>query len=330
MLDHIRRTLRPELYHGTSKRPPFFEGWYYKLVSADRHERFAIIPGIFLSADPTVHHAFVQVFDGVSGATSYHRCPAADFRASDDPFAVEIGANRFRLDGIALDIHDDQRRVSGEVRFGAIHPWKGQSMLEPGVMGWLGYLPFLECYHGVLSFDHALEGSLTVDGRVIDFTGGHGYIEKDWGKSFPSGWVWMQTNHFADAEGTSFTGAVAITPLLGGWFPGFLAGVWHEGELHRFASYSYAKIDQLDVTDHAVEWVVSDRQKRLEIHARRAEASILPGPSRQDMGLRVPETLKAVISLRLTRADGGVIYEGTGTCAGLEIAGDLDKLLKAL
>ncbi len=106
--------------------------------------------------------------------------------------------------------------------------------------------------------------------------------------------------------------------------------MWHEGQLHRFASYSYAKIDKLEVSEHAVEWVVSDKHKRLEINARRAEASILPGPSRHDMGVRVPETLKAVISVSLTRTGGGLIFEGTGTCAGLEVAGDLDKLLKAL
>ncbi len=329
MLNHIQKTLHPERYHGTNQRPPFFEGWYYKLISADKRERFAIIPGIFLSHDPAVQHTFVQVFDGVSGDVSYHRFPSGDFRAADSPFEVRVDANRFGLDGIALNINDSLRTVTGEIRFSTPTPWTIKT-LEPGVMGWLGYLPFLECYHGVLSFDHRLEGSLTINGRVIDFTGGRGYIEKDWGKSFPGGWVWMQTNHFGDMEGTSFTGAVAITPLMGNWFPGFLAGVRHDGELHRFASYSYAKVDKLAVSDHAVEWVGSDRHKRLEINARRAEASILPGPSRQDMGLRVPETLKAVISICLTRKGGGTIFEGTGTCAGLEVAGDLDKLLKAI
>ena len=35
-----------------------------------------------------------------------------------------------------------------------------------------------------------------IDGKTIDFTNGIGYIEKDWGKSFPNSWIWMQTNHF--------------------------------------------------------------------------------------------------------------------------------------
>jgi hypothetical protein len=33
------------MYHGHGKRPPFFEGWYYKLVSADETQRYAVIPG---------------------------------------------------------------------------------------------------------------------------------------------------------------------------------------------------------------------------------------------------------------------------------------------
>ena len=27
--------LNPGIFHGLNKKPPFFEGWYYKLVSAD-------------------------------------------------------------------------------------------------------------------------------------------------------------------------------------------------------------------------------------------------------------------------------------------------------
>ncbi|MCK7537696.1 MAG: tocopherol cyclase family protein [Marinilabiliales bacterium] len=32
--------------------------------------------------------------------------------------------------------------------------------------------------------------------KMADFSGGRGYIEKDWGHSFPSAYVWMQSNHF--------------------------------------------------------------------------------------------------------------------------------------
>jgi len=328
MTGYFDLVLHPEWYHGHSKRPPYFEGWYFKMVSPDRSCRFAVIPGIFLSDDPAQHHAFIQVFDGVSGDASYHRFPAEAFQIARGTFDLRIGNNRFTLDGITLDIADDLRTVKGDLRFGKAISWP-VSIVEPGVMGAFGWLPIMECYHGILGLDHAVTGALTVDSIIYDFTGGRGYIEKDWGKSFPGGWVWMQTNHFA-APGTSFTASVAVTPLMSLWFSGFLAGLWHEGQFHRFATYTGARVEKLAITDYAVTWVVAGGKQRLEVLATRAEATMLPGPNRQDMGTRVPETLKGVVEVRLTGANGRRIFEGTGECAGLEVAGDVDKLLRAV
>jgi hypothetical protein len=322
-------TLHPEWYHGADKRPPFFEGWYYKLISPDRRLRYAIIPGIFLSDDPARHHAFVQVFDGVSGYVTYHRYPASAFQSPPGEFEIRIGPNCFRRDFIELDIADDLRTVRGRVQFGAGQGWP-ISLRSPGVMGWFGWVPVMECYHGILSFDHALTGGLTVGSEALDFSGGRGYIEKDWGRSFPGGWVWMQTNHFA-TPGVSFSASIAIIPFARGWFPGFLAGLWRNGEFTPFATYTGAKTEQLDISDTQVRWVLADRAHRLEITAHRAGASLLPGPTTSDMNMRVPETLQAAIEVRLTPIGGGPpIFHETGECAGLEVAGDIERLRGAI
>ena len=63
----FRNILTPARYHGLKKKPPFFEGWYYKMVSADESQKIAIIPGVILGQDA---HAFVQVLNGVYGTTS--------------------------------------------------------------------------------------------------------------------------------------------------------------------------------------------------------------------------------------------------------------------
>ena len=72
----IRSTLNPGVYHGLNKKPPFFEGWYYKLISADERHKVAIIPGVILGQDA---HAFLQVLDGVDGTTAYLKFPIAGF-----------------------------------------------------------------------------------------------------------------------------------------------------------------------------------------------------------------------------------------------------------
>jgi hypothetical protein len=36
-------------------------------------------------------------------------------------------------------------------------------------MGWDAWLPGMECYHGVMSLDHAITGNLVINGRKTDF-----------------------------------------------------------------------------------------------------------------------------------------------------------------
>ncbi|MFU8840154.1 MAG: tocopherol cyclase family protein [Nitriliruptoraceae bacterium] len=317
--------LHPERYHGRRRRPPFFEGWYFKLVDASGTSRYAVIPGIFLSEDPAEQHAFIQLLDGTTGEASYHRYPADAFRAADDRFEVELAGSRFSLAGLRLDIDDDQRRVTGDVRLGTHVPWPVR-VWSPGVMGPYAYIPRMECNHGVLSFDHRVDGHLTIDGTTIDLDDGRGYLEKDWGAAFPAGYVWMQSNHFA-TRGTSVVASIAIVPWLRSAFPGFLVGLRHDGVLHRFATYTGARTEALRLTDDHIDWTIVDRRARLRIRAHRASAGLLLGPTRQRMESRVGETMLAEIEVRLEDRRTRTVLEGTGRHAGLEVHGDLERLL---
>ena len=196
MRQFFRTTLNPGMYHGHGVQPPYFEGWYYKLVSASESQRWAVIPGVFLGHNG---HAFVQVLNGVTGQSAYHQFPLEDFWASEEKFEVRIGPNHFTADHIRLQIADDLGKVGGEVSFEGTNPWPVR-LTSPGIMGWYAWVPRMECYHGVLSLDHGLGGGLTFEypsqAAAVDFSGGRGYIEKDWGQSFPEAWVWFQSNHF--------------------------------------------------------------------------------------------------------------------------------------
>lgn len=328
MLRFLRTTLNPALYHGHGKKPPFFEGWYFKMVDASEERRYAVIPGISLGRDEASHHAFVQVLDGRLGRVTYHEYPVEEFWAAKEDFDVRIGPNRFSADRISLDIQGEEGTVLGELKFRGLTPWP-VTLTSPGIMGWYAWVPFMECYHGVVSLDHQIQGALEIDGRVADFSGGRGYIEKDWGPSFPSAWIWYQTNHFGQ-PGTSLTASIAIIPWIRTSFPGFIIGLWHEGRLYRFATYTGAKVEQLNVTDERVIWTVAGKHHRLEMVAARAKGGILHAPTTADMGRRITETLNAAVEVRLLTLERGgprPVFEGTGRHAGLEAAGDLNHLV---
>lgn len=181
----LKTTLHPAWYHGHRARHPFLEGWYYKPIDASERHRYAAIPGIFFGADTDASHAFVQVLDGMTGHATYHAYPVTEFHAAQNAFDVRVGPSYFTLERISLQIEAADQTVTGEVSFTGLPPGPSR-WPRPASWAWYASVASMECYHGVLSLDHEIRGAITVDGSQIDFTGGRGYIEKDWGSSFPA------------------------------------------------------------------------------------------------------------------------------------------------
>lgn len=313
----------PEAFHGHGVRTKFFEGWYVKLVSADLTQRWAVIPGVFLGLDGTTNEAFVQVLDGSSGRSWYHRYDVSEFAASDLEFSAQVGPNRFSRHGVSLDLP----QVKGDLHFTS--PLEGWpvTLREPGIMGWYGLVPFMECFHGIVSFGHGLGGVLEVEGTMVSFDRGRGYIEKDWGKAFPEGYVWLHSNHIEQDPDASFIGSVAIIPWLGGAFRGFIVGLRHHGVLHRFTTYNKTLEKGLTITDSHVEWTLQGPSGSLEIVAERSGGGALHAPIREAMHQRVEETLKATFHLRHISPDGTTLLDSSAQVGAMEVYGDIEKLV---
>lgn len=338
VLTRLRTLWQPAAYHGHGLDCNFFEGWYFKVVDCAEQQRYAIIPGIFLGKDGKDSHSFVQTLNGVSGATAYHRYPLEAFCAVPATFDVCVGPNRFMAQGIELNIDNAAGQIVGRIVFDDVKPWP-LSWRSPGIMDWYSFVPFMECYHGVVSLDHAVSGQLVIDGRSVDFHGGRGYTEKDWGQAFPRAWIWMQTNHFERA-GVCLTASVARIPWLGSAFRGFIVGLLCEGQLYRFASYTGARIVDLRVTADRVHWTLRGavahggmrRMAQLEIVAHRAgeDVDLLHAPGRTAMVQRVLESLTATVEVALrVEIDGRTVelFAGCGRHAGLELGGALEEIL---
>ena len=320
----LKRVMRPLAYHGAGKAGPFFEGWYFKLVAADGSQRLSVIPGIYIGKDAEQSHAFIQVMDSVAGSSHYLTFPSEVFSVVPGEMDITLDSNHFTQQGISLDLHGDGLEVQGELHFSELHPWP-VSVLSPGVMGWFAWVPGMECYHGIVSMDHGLRGSLQINGQTMDFTGGRGYMEKDWGRAMPRAWVWLQSNHF-DCAGTGFTFSIADIPWGIFHFKGFLGGLLLDGQLHRFGTYTGARLHDFTLASDSVHFVLSDLQKRLIVTAHSAQGVDLRAPTTRQMDRRIQETLSATIDLRFEQRIHGAwteVFSGTGKYAGLERVGRL-------
>ncbi len=316
----------PAGYHGGNRSKGHFEGWYVKLVSADREARLAVIPGVFLAAEEDgPHEAFVQILDGSTGKSWYVPYPLEEFSAAPGGLDVRVGPNTFTARGVHLAIPDPG--LFADITYTTPLDGWPVSAGSPGAMGPFAFVPFMECYHGVVSFGHGLAGPLTLAGRTWSLDGGRGYIEKDWGKSFPAGYLWMHSNHF-EHPSTSLMASIALIPWMRGVFRGVLIGLKHQGQLYTFATYNRSRTKYIGVDDKRVRWTIRRGDGyRLDITAERSAGALLHAPIRTEMHKRVEETLNAVLRVKLTAPDGVVILEDTGSVAGLEVHGDVSQLL---
>lgn len=315
----LRATWHPDEYHGWGLTRRYFEGWYFKVISPDERHALAFIPGISMS-ETGERHAFVQVMDGKACRAHYHRYGAGDFRPAAQHFEVAVGKNLFSREKIRLDLPG----IAGEIRFQNTTPWP-KMLGAPGIMGWYSFVPFMECFHGIVSMHHTLEGELEMSDNKIDFNKGKGYIEKDWGRSFPRAYVWMQTNHFDTHDRASLMASVAHIPWLGSYFIGFISGFWLDGRLFRFATYTGAR-KFLKINENEVELIFKSPKLELRLSAKQAPGTALKSPVSGEMTGKIQESLQAEIRAELLE-NGRRIFEGRGRNAGLEVAGEVDLLV---
>ena len=173
-----------------------------------------------------IYHSFVQyIFVSIDEnnnkitKTGYLRYPLEAFKVNNTPFSVQVGENVFSETMICVKLLDDEINIEGTLELGDFTPIK-KSILIPNIMGFFAYIPKMECYHGVISMNHSISGTLKINNEEIDFNKGNGYIEKDWGTSFPKQYIWIQCNNFK-YKNTSIFVSIADIPFMKKAFRGF-------------------------------------------------------------------------------------------------------------
>ena len=311
---------QPIVFQGNLNKNRYFEGWYFKHVSFDREHVFSFIPGIALTKKGK--HAFIQVIDGISGKTWNVVYPLSEFSFSKKLFDISVGKSHFSTKGIQLDIESESIKAKGEIHYSDIVSYPS-SILSPGIMGWYSFVPFMECKHGIGSVLHHLKGSLSINYTEINFTEGTGYIEKDWGTSFPESWIWLHCNTFNNSK-SSFTFSVAKIPWLGSFFIGHICFLYLNGKFYLFATYNGSKITKLEFQPPVLEIEIRNKTHFIKVKAVQNKSGILKAPVVGEMNRMIKESVDSAIEIELYENDGKLIYSDAGTRAGLEI---IEKIL---
>jgi len=318
----FKHLIDPDLYHGWNKKNNFFEGWYFKIVTADKKQSFAFIPGLFLGKTENESHSFVQLINGTDVFYKYKRFPSKDFNTSHNRFSVSIRENYFSLDRIQLNINDPDFSVEGTLKFKNVLKWP-DTQLNPGSMGFYNFIPSLQCYSQVCAMDMDLQGNLNINGKIIHFDGGKGYIEKNWGKAFPYSWIWIQSNSFSSSK-TSLSCSLAHIPFSFFSFRGFLIGLYVHGKFYSFTTMNRSRINiKQDHFDINIQ--VENSKYILYMKTRTGPSTfiLLNGPRDGKMIPLVQENLQGkVTTTLLQKKPNKIIFQEEGLRAGIEYGGE--------
>ncbi len=320
LINDLISVFKPEIYHGFAKKKSFFEGWYFKITDKTKSKTFVFIPGI--SKYTNDRHSFIQFFHNGQLKREYFRFPIESFKSEFNTFEINIENNIFSTDHLEFNLLSDNKTINGSLRLSNLNRWK-VTPLNPGIMGFFGIIPFMECYYDLIAAKGTVNGSLSIDGESTDFNGGSVYIEKNWGKSFPTEWIWIQGNNF-DNDNTGFTFSYATIPFGLLHFNGLTAGLFYKNKIIKFATYNLTRVIKLNVYDNKIEIVLKKGKLYLELNAVSNDTASLPYPTPNGMNGTINESVTGTINLKISKKNGKsfrTIFQGQSSNCGIEIGG---------
>ena len=175
----------------------------------------------------------------------------------------------------------------------------------------------MECNHAILSMKNKANGLMVINNYEIKFENGTGYIEKDWGCSFPKTYIWCQGNDFKK-KNVSFMLSIAEIPFKIFNFEGIICVLRIGDEEYRFATYNNAKLIKKEIDNKSLTIILKRKNYYLEVKSEYTEGLKLAAPVKGKMNKDILESIDAIISVTLKK-DDEIIFDDTSKNCGLEI-----------
>lgn len=184
-------------------------------------------------------------------------------------------------------------------------------------MGPFSYIPFMQCNHTILSMKNTVIGEILINNKKILFFNGEGYIEKDFGTSFPKYYIWAQANNFKN-NNVSFMISIANIPFKLLEFRGLICSLIIDNKEYRFATYNNSKILKYEVNDDSIDIIIKKGKYLLSIKSTSTNSFELIAPVKGKMEKGIFESINSTINVILKKNNKD-IFNDTSTNCGLEI-----------
>lgn len=298
----------------------YFEGWYLK-HQKDQHV-FSVIPAFHKNTNGE-WSASIQIITENASYVAEYECLSNKkvlpyIKNKKQNFYCQIDKNTFSETGIVLNIKQKGLAIKANILYGT---WQRP---KTDVMGIFRYVPNMQCNHGVLSFCHTMMGSVNINGKEMNFSGGVGYIEKDFGTSFPKKYIWTQCN-WNQKNCIMASIADIPVPFLKKSFIGCICTIYYEGKEYRMATYTGVKIRRISKR----KVVLKQGKYQLDIMLIKELPFLLQAPRNGIMSRKIQESPICKVKYQFSY-DKRVIFKEISHIASYEYvtnkAFDLDEI----
>jgi tocopherol cyclase len=334
-------------YHWDGYSQNFFEGWYYRITIPEIKESFAFMYSIEDPSGGAASAGTAQIL-GAGEQYGYQVFPGVDgFWASRNNLGLgHWSTHNLTITPQLLSIEDFNQHITTGYQATAtlnqgilnipgqspcrwcyqiqpIYGWGNPQWFQQSTGGLLSFLPIFEPGWQVLMAHGLATGWIEWQGNRYEFTEALAYSEKNWGRSFPQKWFWLNCNCFDGEPNLALTAGGGRRQVLTWMEEVAMIGIHYQGEFYEFVPWNAQVHWQIDPWG---KWQMqADNyfyQVELTGHTDLA-GTMVQVPTDQGLVYRCRDTTHGLLSLTLRDRSGKIIISATSALAGLETGGQL-------
>ena len=295
---------------------PHFEGWYFRAFDPTTRKSFALIAAYWVGKNHE-GHGFLELVQHPEGLVHKQTLIAINvegIQAGRGKFDLQLGDLKLSANSIIGTIWTDSgERVDINLKITDCAQWGApDDDNNRWTMGWSTEAPGIPIKWHVHHLKAEASGVIRTPNHEWEFSKLPFHQEKNWGRSFPTSWIWLQSNHFEGRPDVAF--AAAGGPIFPLYFSpqGYMAGLrwrdqfftWRTHDTHYFPEVEF----WIDHEQRLAKWrfVGENYRHRIEanVEAPLHELMMIDVPS--DDGLRVGAVEHLAASMVIT------LYERNG------------------
>lgn len=335
-------------YHWNNTAQRFFEGWYFRVTIPEIQETFAFMYSIDDPGGGTPYSGGAAQILGAKDEYLWRTFPNVNlFWAAKDYLGLGHWRNPvLNLLPQELDPETFNQNITEGYQVTATHHqgylcdpatgkycrwqyettpiygWGNPNYRQQSTAGILSALDIFEPGWQILMAQGKSTGWIDWNGTVYQFKNSPAYSEKNWGKSFPKSWFWLNCNCFENKPDLALTSGGGLRQVLGWMESVGLIGIHYQGQFYEFVPWN-AKV-QWQVKPWG-EWKVTAQGLQYEaelVGTTTHPGTLLRAPTAQGLQFCCRDTMRGDLVLNLRARGGETVLLAKSSVCGLEVGQD--------